>query len=94
MSATLYFKQTPTKFLLRWRSAALTCVYAGVGGRDAELRLDKLGNERDEGGDDGALGGVGQTDEEEGHVAEDPQRRLRKICRRTQDAVELTREQI
>lgn len=57
----------------------LTCVYAGVGGGDAELRLDKLGNERDEGGDDGALRGVGQTDEEEGHVAEDPQCCLREV---------------
>lgn len=94
MSTSLYFKQKPSKFPLRWRSAALTCVYAGVGGRDAELRLDKLGNERDEGGDDGALRRVGQADEEEGHVAEDPQRRLRKIWRRTQDGVQLTREQI
>lgn len=94
MSTSLYFKQNPTRFLLRWRNAALTCVYAGVGGRDAKLRLDKLGNERDEGGDDGALRGIGQTDEEEGHVAEDPQRRLRKIWRRTQDVVQLTRQQI
>lgn len=65
----------------------LTCVYAGVGGWDAELRLDKLGNERDEGGDDGALRGVGQTDEEEGHVAEDPQCCLREVWQQTQEEV-------
>lgn len=91
---SLYLKQKASKLLLRRRNAALTCVYAGVGGRDAELRLDELGDERDEGGDDGALRGVGQADEEEGHVAEDPQRRLGKIWRPTQDGARLAREQM
>lgn len=59
---------------------ALTGVYAGVGGGDTKLWLDKLGNEGDEGGDDGTLCRVGQADEQEGHVAEDPQRCLREVC--------------
>lgn len=50
----------------------LTGVDAGAGGRDAKLRLDELGDEGDESGDDGAFGRVGQADEQEGHVAEDP----------------------
>lgn len=50
----------------------LTGVDAGAGGRDAKLRLDELWDERDEGGHDGALRCVGQTDEQEGDVAEDP----------------------
>lgn len=50
----------------------LTGVDAGAGGWDAKLRLDKLGDEGDERCDDGALCRVGQTDEQEGHVAENP----------------------
>lgn len=50
----------------------LTGVDAGAGGRDAELRLDELGDEGDERGDDGAFCRVGEADEQEGHVAEDP----------------------
>lgn len=50
----------------------LTGVDAGAGGRDAKLRLDELWDEGDEGGHDGALRRVGQTDEQEGDVAEDP----------------------
>lgn len=57
----------------------LTGVYAGVGGGDTELRFDKFGNEGDEGGDDSALCRVGQTDKQEGHVAEDPQRCLGEV---------------
>ena len=57
----------------------LTSVYAGVGGRDTKLWLNKLGNEGDEGGDDGTLCRVGQADKQEGHVAEDPQCWLGKI---------------
>lgn len=49
-----------------------TCVDAGVGGRDPELRLDELGDKGDESGDYGALSRVGQTDKQEGHVAQDP----------------------
>lgn len=51
----------------------LTGVNTGVGGGDAELWLNEFGDEGDEGCDNGALGRVGQTDEQEGHVAEDPQ---------------------
>lgn len=54
------------------------------------MRLDKLGNERDEGGDDGALCGVGQADEEEGHVAEDPQGCLREVWERRNGEASLT----
>lgn len=61
----------------------LTGVDAGVGGRDPELRLDEFGDEGDEGGDDGALRRVGQADEDEGHVAEDPHRSFGKICKTT-----------
>lgn len=50
----------------------LTGVDAGAGGRDAKLRLDELWDEGDERGDYGALCRVGQADEQEGHVAEDP----------------------
>ncbi len=50
----------------------LTGVDAGTGGRDAKLRLDELGDEGDESGDYGAFCRVGQADEQEGHVAEDP----------------------
>lgn len=50
----------------------LTSVDAGVGSRDAKLRLDELGDEGDESGDNGAFGRVRQTDEQEGHIAEDP----------------------
>lgn len=50
----------------------LTGVDARAGGRDPKLRLDELGDEGDESGDDGAFRRVGQADEEEGHVAEDP----------------------
>lgn len=57
----------------------LACVYAGLGCRDAKLGFNKLGNEGDERCDDGTLSCVGQADEQEGHVAEDPQSSLRKI---------------
>lgn len=57
-----------------------TCVYAGVGGRDSKLRLDELRDEGDEGSDDGALSCVGQTHEQERHVAEDPYGSLGEVC--------------
>ena len=50
----------------------LTRVDAGIGCRDPKLGLDELGDEGDERSDDGALRRVGQADEQEGHVAEDP----------------------
>lgn len=50
----------------------LTSVDAGAGGWDTKLRLNELGDEGDEGGDDGALRRVGQTDKQKGHVAENP----------------------
>lgn len=59
-----------------------TCVDAGVGGRDPELRLDEFGDEGDESGDDGALGRVGEAHEQEGHVAQDPHGRLGELCER------------
>lgn len=59
--------------------AELTCVDASAGGRDPKLRLDELGDEGDEGGDDGALSRVGEADEEEGDVAEDPHRSLGQV---------------
>lgn len=58
---------------------ALTSVYAGVGGGNTKLGFDELGNEGDEGGDDGTFCRVGQADEQEGHVAEDPQRCLWEV---------------
>lgn len=70
----------------RWRGLitvmvkTCTCVYAGVGGWDSELRLDELGNEGDKGSDDGALSCVGQTHEQERHVAEDPYGSLGEVC--------------
>ena len=63
----------------------LTGVYAGVGGGDTELWLNELGDEGDEGGDDGALRRVGQADEQEGHVAEDPQGCLGEVWAGIQD---------
>lgn len=57
-----------------------TCVYAGSGGRDAELRLDELGDEGDEGCDNGTLSCVGQANKQESHVAEDSQCSLGKVC--------------
>lgn len=61
----------------------LTGVDAGAGGRDAELRLDELWDEGDESGDDGAFCRVRQTDEQEGHVAEDPHRRFGQVWKTT-----------
>lgn len=57
-----------------------TCVYAGVRGRDSKLRFDELGDKGDEGSDNSALGCVGQTHEQERHVAEDPYCSLGEIC--------------
>lgn len=54
------------------RILTLTGVDAGAGRRDPKLRLDELWDESDESGDDGALCRVGQADEEEGHIAQDP----------------------
>jgi len=62
-----------------------TGVYAGVGGGDTKLWLYKLGDEGDEGGDDGTLCRVGQADEQEGHVAEDPQGCLGEVWGGRQD---------
>lgn len=59
-----------------------TCVDAGVGGGDPELRLDEFGDEGDESGDDGTLGCVGETHKQEGHVAQDPPGCLGKFCER------------
>lgn len=50
----------------------LTGVDACTGGRDSKLRLDKFGDESDESRDDGAFRRVGQADEQEGHITEDP----------------------
>lgn len=66
----------------------LTSVDAGVGGRDAKLRFNKFGDEGDEGRDDGALCRVGQADEQEGHVAEDPQRRFGEVWEGKRDKTE------
>lgn len=63
-------------------AALLTCVDAGAGGRDAKLGLDELGDEGDEGGYYGALRRVGEADEEEGDVAEDPHRSLGQVWER------------
>lgn len=59
---------------MRQRVIRLTSVNASIGGWDPKLRLDELGDESDEGSDDGALCCVGQADEQEGHIAEDPDR--------------------
>lgn len=59
-----------------------TCVDAGVGGRDPELRLDEFGDEGDESGDDGTFGRVGETHKQEGHVAQDPHGRPGEFCKR------------
>lgn len=66
----------------------LTSIYAGVGGGDTKLWLNKLGDEGDEGGDDGTLCCVGQADEQEGHVAEDPQGCLGQVWGGIQDKTE------
>lgn len=57
-----------------------TCVYAGAGGRDSKLRLNELGDKSDESSDNGALGCVGQTHEQECHVAEDLYGSLGEVC--------------
>lgn len=60
----------------------LTGVDAGIGGRDAKLRLDEFGDEGDESSDDGAFRCVGQADEQEGHIAEDPHRCFGQVWKR------------
>jgi len=60
-------------------TSQLTGVDAGAGGRDAELGLDELGDEGDERRDDGAFCRVGEADEQEGHVAEDPHCRFGQV---------------
>lgn len=63
----------------------LTGVDAGARGRDAELRLDELGDEGDECGDYGAFCRVGEADEQEGHVAQDPHCCFGQVCRRRRE---------
>lgn len=67
------------KTIKKGKKVRFTCVYAGVGGRNAELGLNEFGNEGDEGCDDGTLSCVGQADEQERHVAEDSQRSLGEV---------------
>lgn len=63
----------------------LTSVDAGIGGRDPELGLDEFGDESDESGDDGAFCRVGEADEEEGHVAEDPHGSFGEVWERARE---------
>lgn len=60
-------------------AAELTGVDAGAGGRDAELGLDEFRDEGDESGYYGAFSRVGEADEQEGDVAEDPHRSFGQI---------------
>lgn len=55
-----------------WGQNQLTGVDAGAGRRNAKLWLNELWDEGDESGYYCALCRVGQADEQEGHVAEDP----------------------
>lgn len=72
-------KETDIRDFRLLEEIRLTGVDAGAGCWDAELRLDELGDEGDESGDDGAFCRVRQTDEQEGHVAEDPHRRFGQV---------------
>lgn len=68
-----------------WR---LTSVYASIGSRNTKLWLNEFWDEGDKGGDDGTLCRVGEADEEEGHVAEDPQCCLREVWGGAQEMAE------
>lgn len=65
---------------------SLTSVDAGAGCRNPKLRFDEFWNESDESGDDGALCRVGQADEEEGHIAQDPHCSFRQVCEKNNTA--------